>query len=84
MPMVKAYLRIGEAGAPSQPYMVRAHDKPINEPLKRASTYIPTCAFAIEFDIPEESFRLSEKVIAQVNLMHSTEIIAGDITYLED
>ncbi len=52
-------------------YKVEASEKAKNTPLARILGYnkkefLPTVSFAVDFDIPEESFNRASKVISEV------------------
>ena len=73
----KIYLRIANPTGRGKT-TVKASMKPDYSPIEgvknwkqKHGTFYPTVAFAIEIDIPDESFKRAEKVIAQFNLEES-------------
>lgn len=42
--------------------------KPSNEPLFVVSKAIPTVAFALDIDIPDDAFKRAEKVLAEIDI----------------
>lgn len=74
--IVRAYLRVADDGR------VRANDKPDLNPLVKNGEPMPTAAFALDLDIPDEQFKLAEKVLAEVKVMQNLRV-AADVVYPE-
>lgn len=79
----KIYLRVAKGGRNG--YRAEASAVPNYDPIKKQSAYnshyefLPTVAFAVEFDIPDEMFKQSERVIASVNVAMKDAKITGEM-----
>lgn len=78
---VKTYLRVAVGGRGPR---VVASTKPNYQPLtKGQGTYheepLPTAAFALVLDIPDEIFERAEKVLAEVAVDPSEAAVAAEV-----
>lgn len=82
----KIYLKVAKSIRKGMLY--KASSKPDYSPIESAKYYnkrgvfLPTVAFAIEIDIPDESFKRAEKVVAQLNLKENDveiNVVKGDL-----
>lgn len=71
---LKVFFRVGKKGNGTrvEDYLIRASLSPSSKTLGNK----PTVAFAIVFDIPDERFKESEKVIGEVKLnQNATQVL---------
>ena len=59
---------------------VTAGVRPSNEPLSITAGHLPTVAFAINVEIPDEAFRQAERVIAELKISEEAIDIASGTT----
>jgi hypothetical protein len=83
----KVYLRIAKGSKGSR---VSASPKPCYEPIRNAKSYtsdsdkaLPTVAFALELDIPDDLFKQAEQVAAQINLTKKGATVCGTVISVE-
>lgn len=74
---VRAYLRIGVMKRGSK---LSATNKPSHAPLFDANgSGIPTVAFAVDFNIPDELFKQAQIAIAEINVTKKGAKICAEI-----
>lgn len=79
MAKVKTYLRIA---ANKRGYTVSATTRPNYDPIVTSGydgRTLPTVAFAIELNIPDELFAQAEKVVASIDVSGDKVKIAGKV-----
>ena len=74
----RIYLRV--AKHPNGKAKVTAGVRPSNEPLSITAGHLPTVAFAINVEIPDEAFRQAERVIAELKISEEAIDIASGTT----
>lgn len=84
----KVYMRIAQTSG-RKGYKVAAAINPNYEPLvmaqgSRNERVAPTAAFAVEFEIPDEIFRLAERTLAEVEVKADDIRIPASVAYEED
>lgn len=81
------YLRIGDKGPDtSSPHRhaVRAGNVPSQEPLNSGGFVLPTCAFALELDIPDKAFESAARVVATLSVPEEKLTIAAKVVEAAD
>lgn len=77
---VKTYLRVARGG---RGVRVVASSKPNYQPLMKGSGWsekaLPTAAFAVVLDIPDEIFERAETVLAEVTVDPSEAEVAAEV-----
>jgi hypothetical protein len=80
---VITYLRVAKyGGGPGRrsPYKVAATAKPSYVPLESGTGVpLPTLAFAVELDLPEDAFKGAEQVIATIKIPKNALKIAAEV-----
>jgi hypothetical protein len=77
---VKTYMRVGW-DAKRRKAQVVANTKPSGRPLRRSDGEpLPTVAFAVELDLPDELFTRAERVIAMLSIPPESAVIAAEVT----
>ena len=81
MAKVRAYIRVAKNG---YRYSVDASAKANNNPLHKGGgysqkEYLPTIAFAVDLNIPDELFSKATKVIGEFNLQTNDITILGEV-----
>lgn len=74
----RIYMRV--AKHPNGKAKVVAGVRPSNEPLSITAGHLPTVAFAINVEIPDEAFRQAERVIAELTISEEAIDIASGTT----
>lgn len=81
----RIYLRVSRGGRKG--IRVAASAEPQNEPLSSTGSYnkefYPTVFFAVDFDLPDELFKVAERVVAEVNVGIKQAEVAGQIVLPE-
>jgi hypothetical protein len=77
----RIYLRVAKNGYKSK---VDASIKSNNAPLhltgyRNEKTFLPTIAFAVDFEIPDELFSNGVKVIGEINVTKDKAVLAAQI-----
>lgn len=80
------YLRVGDKGKDTHGsrHVVRAGTKPSQQPLETATSILPTCAFAIELDIPDKAFTSAARVVAELKVPPEKLTIAAQVAELAE
>lgn len=76
----KVYMRVAKSRGPKG-YRVAASIRPNYQPLKIEGyneRALPTAAFALDLDIPEEIFRRAEQVLAEIELDAGDVLVAAE------
>lgn len=75
---VRTHLRVArtKAGAAQVAATVSPSHKPLSDPRGRA---LPTAAFALDLDLPDEMFRRAEQVLAEVMVDPQDVEIAAEV-----
>ena len=78
---VRAYVRVGKNSASARkPYRVDASASANHLPLVASTGQtLPTIAFAIDLDIPDEMFNKAEQVIAEIVIPEEAVEIAAEV-----
>ena len=78
---VTAYLRVAKNTANARkPFKVDASATPNHYPLAGSvGNSLPTIAFAIELDVPDDAFTQAEKVIAEITIPEDAYKIAAEV-----
>lgn len=79
---VRTYLRVGkkEPGRRGPKALVKAGTMPSEEPLQDSmGRLVPTVAFAVDLDIPDEMFERAEQVIAELVVDAESATIAAKV-----
>lgn len=77
---VKTYMRVGY-DQKRRKTMVEANAKPSGRALRGSNgTDLPTVAFAVEFEIPDQMFKQAEQVIATLTIRQENALIAAEVT----
>lgn len=78
---IRTYMRVARKspGSRSPQYMLKANVTPSTEPLYSGPNPLPTIAFAIDLDIPDEMFKSAERVIAEIVIPPEAAEIAADV-----
>lgn len=82
MPKVTAYLRVAKYGGNSRraPFKIAANSKPNHTPLESGTGVpLPTLAFAVELDLPDDAFKGAERVIAKITIPKDALKIAAEV-----
>lgn len=82
MPKLTVYLRVGDKGPDtSSPHRFRtvATAEPSQEPVMGGSYILPTCAFALELDIPDEAFHSAARIVAKLEVPEERLRIAAKV-----
>lgn len=75
----RAYLRVAKGGG-RKGYKIAVGASSSEEPLVDGHKYaLPTVAFAVDLNIPDELFRQAEKVIAEINVTARQAKIAAEV-----
>lgn len=80
---VRAYLRV--AKLPGWKYKIAASGKPDNSPLHKMKGYrgdkefLPTVAFALDLDIPDEQFNRASRLLGEVVVRGENSRILTDL-----
>ena len=78
---VKAYMRVGH-DARRRKTQLDVTAKPTARALKGSNgNELPTVAFAVEFEIPDEMFKRAEQVIATLTIPEQHATIAAEVTH---
>jgi hypothetical protein len=77
----RVYLRIAKMKKTSRNpgYKVQAGVRPSDVPLSTESQWLPTVAFALDLDIPDEKFAEAEQVIAEIVIPEDQAVIAAEV-----
>lgn len=78
---VRTYIRIAKNG---YKYKVDAHTKEDPTPLYIPSyggqkKFLPTVAFAVDFNVPDELFSNASRVIAQIDVATKEAVVLGEM-----
>lgn len=80
---IRAYIRVAKNGSK---YLVAAQSKENNQPLHKISygsvgnkEFLPTVAFAVDLNVPDELFAKASRVIAEINVGLKDSVIAADL-----
>jgi hypothetical protein len=81
----RIYLRVAKNGYKTK---VDSSIKSNNAPLYLSGysgekTFLPTVAFAVDFEIPDEMFSQAVKVIGEINITKNKATIAAEIPKIE-
>lgn len=81
----RIYLRVAKNGYKSK---VDASIKSNNAPLhltgyRNEKTFLPTVAFAVDFEIPDDLFSNAVKVVGEINITKDKAVIAAEIPKAE-
>jgi hypothetical protein len=77
---VRAYLRVGY-DARRRKSVVEAKAKPSTRMLRASNgNDLPTVAFAIDLEVPDEMFKQAERVIATLTIPPENATIAAEVT----
>ena len=82
MTRVRAYIRVGKNG---YKYAIDAASKEKSAPLFKTTgyngekEYLPTVAFAVDLNIPDELFSKASRVIAEINVGLKDAVIAAEV-----
>jgi len=77
----KVYLRIAKNPHGRTPFKVAATAKPTYAPLMTGgydAKALPTLAFAVVLDIPEDAFKQAEQVLAEIEIPTDLVAIAAE------
>lgn len=77
----RAYVRIAKGvGGGRRGYKFAVSSGPNHEPLTNShKAALPTVAFALDLDIPDELFKQAEKVVAEINITAKQAKIAAEV-----
>ena len=79
----KVHLRIAKNPTGRTPFKVHASTKPDYRPLTTGSAFepksLPTLAFAIVLDIPDDAFKQAERVLAEITVPAEIVAIAAEV-----
>lgn len=79
------YLRVGKKEGGRKPYKVEASSDPNYAPLlvkggyNKPDAYLPTVAFGLTLDLPDELFETASKVIGEINIAAKDARIAATV-----
>ena len=81
MAKIRAYIRIAKNG---WKYKIDAGAKDNSAPLhltgyRNEKTFLPTVAFAVDLNIPDELFSKASRVIGEINIALKDAVIASDV-----
>lgn len=78
---VRAYMRVGYE-AKRRRSQVNVTLKPSSAPLSRSDgSLLPTVAFGVDLEIPDEMFRQAEHVIATLSVKPESATIAAEVAH---
>lgn len=80
----RIYIRVAKS---NRGYKVAASVKPNNEPLytlgyRGEKDFLPTVAYGVDFNIPDELFSKAAKVIGEINITTENSQIAATVPIL--
>jgi len=81
---VKIYLRVAKNTGGRTAFKVDARPTPDYRPLNKGQgtyteTPLPTAAFAVVLDVPDELFRHAERVLAEIEIPADKAVVAAEV-----
>lgn len=82
MAKIRIYLRIAKKRTPG--YKISASSKVNHEPLYNVGyggqkDFLPTVAFAVDFEVPDELFNKAASVIGEINIQMKNAEVAHEV-----